>query len=240
LGFSGFIGLKPYTRYAIPYDDPRYDGVADRHACDLRRGKWLYPLYHGGRYWQRMLEAFLDDPADYLVKLDTDARVFRPLSVEPVGDAFGCIWGSSGWRYLQGGFHGVSRSVVERLHDRDYFLDPALRDPAHWSPVEAVAYFRKTNRVSTDLQMALALMELDVPLSDHPEVWSVGHERCVERMHAELVRRIENADGRFAVTHPHKVGARPRNRRHLHRSPTRRLITEWRSRVRHVRRHWFG
>lgn len=186
-------------------DDPRLPDVAAEHSAEFIAGERLYSLECGGAIVDRLLQIFLDGPGDVLVKFDTDTRFFRPFSVAPPGDASGCIWGAYGFRYLQGGCRLLTRTCVARAVTSGLLSGPRYRNLSTWCPPVAEAYYRTNGKVSEDFITRDLLIELDIDIHDHPEVFSVGNVKRWRAMDTQTMKRLVNSDRRFAVTHPWKI-----------------------------------
>jgi hypothetical protein len=153
-----------------------------------------------------MLEAYLGvpHPAEFLIKIDLDARVrrrFRRLPHRALG-VFGSLefFACSGFPYgdfpnVQGGCYGLSRETARRILDSGILSGPELRDnPGIW--VDGVADWRHFPEHGRTLEDGLlrwatkrmgmrpfALGEIDSQF--RPRAWDVA--------------------GDYAVTHPHKT-----------------------------------
>ena len=59
--------------------------------------------------------------------------------------------------------------------------------------------------VSMDFLLASFMLELDIPIIDSLEIWSVGHVKRWNQMDSRFLKRVLNADCKYACTHPHKL-----------------------------------
>lgn len=185
--------------------DPRLSDLAAEHTAELICGERLYGLGCGGAIVLRLLHAFLAGPGDLLVKFDTDTRFFRPFSLPPPGSASGSIWGAYGFRYLQGGCRLLTRDCAERIVGSELLSSRRYRELSTWCPPVAETFYRSAGRVSEDFITRSVLLELDIDISDHPEVFSAGNVKRWRAMDPHTLRRVINSDRRFAVTHPWKL-----------------------------------
>lgn len=185
--------------------DPRLPEVAAAFAADFIAGERLYTLDHGGEIVLRFFSAFLDGDGDVLVKFDTDTRFFRPFSMPPPGEASGCIWGAFGVRYIQGGCKLLTRGCVEKVVRSGLLASPRYRELGTWCPPIAEDFYKGAGRVSEDFIMRDVLLELDIDISDHPEVFSAGNVKRWRAMDPKTLKGVVNPTGKFAVTHPWKV-----------------------------------
>ena len=153
-----------------------------------------------------MLEAYLDtpDPADFLIKIDLDARLwrrFRQLPHDRVG-VFGTLesFASSGFPFgdfphVQGGCYGMSRETAGRIREAGVLDCARLRDdPAIW--VDGIADWRGIPEAGRTLEDGL-LRWVAKEMGMRP----FGYEEIDSRFLP--CTRAASAD--FAVTHPHKM-----------------------------------
>ena len=185
-----------------PSDEIR--AVAARfYDTRLLEGERVLDIESGGLCWRRFTEEFLKTDARFLARIDTDTKFFRPFRDLPDTQAWGCIWGSYGWRYLHGGCQVLRRDFAERVFK--LAQEPRWTDLGQWCPRGALLYQIARGTVSMDFLLASFMLELDVPMIDSLEIWSVGHVKDREAINTRIVRLIDNADTRFTCTHPHKL-----------------------------------
>lgn len=186
-------------------DDGRYPEFATHLACDFIQGERLYALECGAKIVSRLLSIFLNGPGDFLVKFDTDTRFFRPFSVKPPGNASGSIWGAYGLRYLQGGCRLFSRACAETVLNSGLLSEPRYSQLETWCPPAVREDYRALGTVSEDFIVRDVLLELDIDIHDHPEIFSVGNVKRWGAMDRQTLRRVMNTQDRYAVTHPWKL-----------------------------------
>lgn len=184
-------------------DDPRFPCIARRFGAEYMAGERLYGIEHGGRMIQRMFDAFLAKPTDYLFKIDTDTRVHRRFRFLPVGCAmFGTLEWETGNRRIsldypsvQGGCTGFTLEAARRIAESGLLLSDELLDyRATWADNdEMVSRAQTRGMISTDYVKRWVCRRLGIPLQQYDEVRS-------------LFRGSVADDGEgFAVTHPHKL-----------------------------------
>jgi hypothetical protein len=198
----------PSNRVLVFHDSAKPDAgireVVARCAATLFEGERILSVEQGGHCWRRFADEFLKTGARFLARIDTDTKFFRPFRTLPDVPAWGCIWGSYGWRYLHGGCQVLRRDLVEKV--LEIAKDPKWTEIGPWCPAAAVGYQITRGTVSMDFLLASFLLELDVPLIDSLEIWSVGHVKDRRHMDQRILKLVDNKDGRFACTHPHKLG----------------------------------
>ena len=198
----------PHERVVIITDgdhSPQYAELATLHKCELIRGERLYRLECGSLITQRMIDTYLADSGEYLVKFDTDTRFFRSFNTEPLGAASGCIWGSYGFRYLQGGCRLFSRSCAEQIDRSGILKGSRYDDLTAWCPLNAEDYYKDLGQVSDDFIVRDALLELGIEIIDYPEIFSAGYIKRWRLMDIQTLTRVLNPNRRYAVTHPWKL-----------------------------------
>lgn len=163
---------------------PEYRRLAAPHGAEVTYGERLWGEGNAGPLWLRRLRSFAERPTDYLVKIDTDTGIYRPLRWLPEGDClFGTVWETS---FVTGGFIGISRGAALRILESGALDDETLRSfnlPSATPPIN-----------TEDRAISWVATRLGIPLVDHPEVasrWKV---------------RTPNPDLKYAVVHPCKDG----------------------------------
>jgi len=208
LSISELRRCYPTERILIISDgdtDPRLPGLAAEFSADFIAGERLYTLDCGGEIVLRLFSAFLAGAGDILVKFDTDTRFFRPFSIPPPGDASGCIWGAYGFRYIQGGCRLLTRECVKEIVNSDLLSGRRYRELSSWCPPVAEDFYKATGKVSEDFITREVLLELEIDICDHPEVFSAGNVKRWRAMDPQTLKRVINTGRRFAVTHPWKL-----------------------------------
>jgi hypothetical protein len=174
-------------------------------------GERLYTLENGGKMIQRMLDAFLENPSAYLVKIDTDTRVHRRFHHLPEGRMlFGTIeWETAGRRTrlefpnLQGGCIGFTQEAAREIADSGLLLSNALIDyrKTYADNPDIIMRAEKSGLISMDFVVRYVCRQLCIPLVSFDEVYSIW-------------RGDISSDGAgYAMTHPHKRKGRNLNPR---------------------------
>jgi hypothetical protein len=184
-------------------DDPRFARLAERFGAEYTAGERLYGIEHGGKMIQRMFDAFLLRPSDYLFKIDTDTRIHRRFRYLPTGCiAFGTLeWETarSGTRLdfpsIQGGCTGFTLEAARRIAESGLLLSDELLDyrRTYADNADAVSRARRRGMISTDFVTRYACRRLEIPLVEFDEVRSL------------YCGKIAPDGEGFAVTHPHKA-----------------------------------
>ncbi len=168
----------PSERIIVQSDgdpNPYYRELAEMFRCEYATGKRLYLVEHGGRMIQRMLNAYLKGPGDWLIKVDTDTRIDRRFINLPTGMA---IYGSPLKQGPpQGGCVIIPRKVAQMLRDSRLFLSPLLKYPVtSWGAAMTPAFLRDrletTGCIGFEWTLYWACTQLDIPIVRHPEIFS--------------------------------------------------------------------
>lgn len=208
LNLPSLRNAYPHERVVIITDGdpaPQYTDLAANLNCELIKGERLYLLECGSLITQRMIDTYLADSGEYLVKFDTDTRFFRPFAIEPPGKASGCIWGSYGFRYLQGGCRLFSRGCAEKIDRSGILKGNRYNDLTSWCPPTAEEEYKDLGQVSDDFIVRDALLELGIEIIDHPEIFSAGYIKRWRFMDVQTLMRVLNSGQQYAVTHPWKL-----------------------------------
>jgi glycosyltransferase involved in cell wall biosynthesis len=184
----------------------RWRGATADLALDWLAPRPIHTAGPGVNPIGAMLEAYLDDPrpADFLFKVDLDARVRRPFRWLPYGSEgiFGTLEfvAYSGFPYgdfpnVQGGCYGLGRETARRILDGGLLSGPELRDdPKAW--VDGIADWRRfadRGGIGEDGLLRWVTKRMGIRPFAYGEIDS------------RFGQRPGNAYGDFAVTHPHKV-----------------------------------
>jgi LPS sulfotransferase NodH len=190
--------MYPYARVVLQSDgdnNPEYTDISKRYRCEYFPGERLYLFEHGGRMIQRMFNAYLNEPGDWLIKIDTDTRIDRRFNNLPTGIA---VYGSPLRQGPpQGGCVIIPRKVAQMLRDSRVLLSPLLKNPvSSWGSSMAPPFLREriesTGCIGFEWTLYWSCMQLGIPVLRHPEIfstWKQGH----------INNRRE-----FAVVHPDK------------------------------------
>jgi hypothetical protein len=175
-------------------DRPVWNFLANRYNLEYVAGECLYPIENNGKLCQRTFEVFLKDPADYLLKIDTDTWVWEPLTYWPSHRGlFGTVQQSHTLISIQGGCIGFTRETVEELYASKVMLDDRIsKNQELWRPKIPKQFqnkvYSKKNMVIEDWLFGWAAKELDMPCYGHPEIKSMWNEIPIG----------------WKITHPHK------------------------------------
>ncbi len=183
-------------------DDPRYEQLAERYLADYIAGEALYPVENGGKMVQRMLDAFLTKPSDYLFKIDTDTRIHRRFRYLPKGR---CVFGTLEWETsrgqakldfpsVQGGCTGFTLESAREIAESKLLLSSDLLDYGQTYADNPDILYRaeKKGIISTDFVKRYVCRQLGIPLISFNEVYSVYRGD------------IALTGSGYAITHPHK------------------------------------
>lgn len=195
----------PGSRVVVRSDgdpDPRYSVLNSRYELDYRSEERLFPARHGAAAVQRMFEIYLEQPTDYLFKIDPDTEIHRRFRYLPAESSmFGTVQGAPDYLSIQGGCLGFTRDAAERMVNSRLLLllNRILRDkradwPSHLARFAKRA--RETGLASFDWSLGWVADEIGIPLIDFLEVYCT-YGRVVSVP-------VEEKDT-YAVTHPRVV-----------------------------------
>jgi len=182
---------------------PVWDRLAKRFGCRYFPGEYLYGIESGGRILLRQLDHLLNTPkhpAKWLSKIDPDTRVHRRLHKLPTeygahGTLEHDIFGEPvSPPSLQGGAQIFTREAAQYIVDSGLLTDDKLLDYKNtYAQIPAVAY-RATSRgqLSQDYLLRYVCMELDVPIFDFDEIYTLG------------TGPVDLAGRDVAISHPYK------------------------------------
>ena len=182
--------------------DPGYEAACRRHRAEYHQGAFLKRIECGGAWWKRFLELGLATGADYLVKLDPDARIWRPFRGVPPAPISGTLENAGTDREnIQGGVQAIAAGAARRILAAGRTGDAALRSEFTFTADddERRRRWRALAYLSTDSTLMWLARDAGVPVADWAEVASVW-----------LPPAPPNPDGLYAATHPHKVELAPR------------------------------
>jgi hypothetical protein len=180
-------------------DDPDWIDIANKYRAESKIRERLYLLPKIGEMAKRNFEYFIEKPAKFLIKLDTDSLVHRRFKYMPNADFFGSLayLPDGSFNHVAGGCIGVSRSAAERMLKDNFFDDPKLSSvipdwisrcsKTHWEE-----WCLKEGRGSYDCMLS--------------------HVCARHRIKAEVFEEVysswwpvpKSARSLYAVTHPHK------------------------------------
>ena len=182
-------------------DDPAWPKLAQRYRARYVAGQRLYATEYGGRLIQRMLDLFLEQPTNYLIKIDTDTWTHRRLNHVPTGcKVFGTLewstWANQeplDYPNIQGGFVGYTLEAVRRISESKVLVSTRLGDyHATYADVEEIRRRAERGMVSFDFLTRYACRSLGIECVDFDEVKS------------KYRGWVRETQGQFAFTHPHK------------------------------------
>jgi hypothetical protein len=135
-----------------------------------------------------MLDLFLKEPTEFLIKIDTDTEIHRQLQWVPSTPCcFGTLYAGKLHRFVQGGCIGYSLELAECLYREKTFLQDDMKKQK----------FRNDGKISEDRLNGYAIRKLNkYPFLSHPEVF------CTFRF-----QTLENIE-QFAITHPNQTKIR--------------------------------
>ena len=185
-------------------NDPRLASLREAFAAEVHFGPRLFPVENGSALVIVMLEMFLATDCRYLLKIDPDTHVHRPLAHLPQREGiFGTLQGAPEYRSIQGGCLGMTRQAAQTLYDSGLLASPDLRQPErrraesdYWRILADRA--RDLGLASFDWSIGWAAKELGIDLFEFAEVRS------------QWLIPVENDRLQFAITHPrpaHEVPA---------------------------------
>ncbi len=168
---------------------------------EIVEGEQLYRVEHGGAVCHRMLELFLDKPADFLIKVDPDTRIVKPFTFWPTADRYfgGTIVMSGESISIQGGCMIFSKQLCIQLYESGILASDELRPPASaWVGSAPLRYRAQVlGLTSHDWTIAYAIAKLGVPVCCHPQVLSRW-----ESLRLKDLPSYYSA----AIIHPHTTG----------------------------------
>lgn len=139
-----------------------------------------YPQRNGATWFNRMYWLLYPAQADWVIKIDPDTVVRKPLTIFPDVDAFGHIHhAGTDAEHIQGGCHVLRYSSLAKL--LPFAHDPKFTNTDNYVPVNFRNGFRQTGEVSYDFSfIEMARMAGDFSIGSSPEIESyqkavVGH-----------------------------------------------------------------
>lgn len=182
------------------YDFPGNE-FATRFNAEFVIGPNLYGMDCGGQSLHRMLGEYMRKPAQFLVRLDTDARVDRRFRYLPRKDGLHGHLGRRS-RTVQGGCILLTHSSAQRLFNSKIFLSERLLDFRNtwgkYSRPENLSRNIEKKRISYDKILHWGCVEQEVAIHKFHEIFSAGKVR------AEVRRKLENKHKIYAIIHPEK------------------------------------
>ncbi len=167
--------------------DDRYNVLAEKYDARAIYQERLYPASNGAKMLHKRLEYFLEDPTDFLFKVDTDTGIHRRFRYLPDYPAFGTVFYMKPYELqnLHGGCSGITCETAEELYDSKIFLDPNFPITLGKKDSSGVQL------IGEDSTFSKGLMLSEIYAYDFPEVRSTS-------IYTPNTRKT------FACTHPCK------------------------------------
>ena len=189
-------------------DDEDYSDIVSTYGLDFVEGEHLMRLGSAHLYVTRLLRALLAGPEPYLFKIDPDTKVWRRLDTCPeFTSVFGTLETMSEGMgreirvpaNVQGGCIGLTRDAAQAILDAGTLTESnCVRDHRKtWARCDDMIRSASRGRFSDDFVISWAAHQSGIPLVESSEIRSRWR------------RTPANDDGQYAVTHPHKLPARP-------------------------------
>ncbi|MCB0403526.1 MAG: hypothetical protein KDD51_01985 [Bdellovibrionales bacterium] len=193
--------------------NPEIEQIANQFGGECYYGERLFGVERGGEVVHRLLDHYLAQPSDFLIKIDADTRVERrfwylPKTREPLVMGTRQLAGSTpDLVSIQGGCTIINHAAASMMHASRLFLDPRLKPPIlAWADPGTKQELRaKSGLTSHDWTIGWVCRELNIRIVDHPEVASYWKERRWYSFR-DLLSNYQLLVRHFwpAVTHPHK------------------------------------
>lgn len=194
----------PGARVVLISDgDPGFpgDAMVRRHRVEYALGENLYGMTHGGALIHRFLSHYMERPARWLVRMDTDARIDRRFAHLP--GRMGVHGAVNARGNIQGGCIVLTHDAAARLHGSSVFLDPRLTDPggswARFMRPDLLERKMRLGTVSYEKVLRWGCEAEGIPLLQFPEIWSTWKAK------PENAKQRANAFLRRAIVHPDRM-----------------------------------
>jgi hypothetical protein len=185
-------------------EEESYDDIATRFDCTLVRGTHLYSLETCHLYVLRLLRHLVDGEETYLLKIDPDTLVSRPIGALPT---FSSLFGTletitEGWKAeirvpanVQGGCIGMTRDAAVEIFASGLLTHDncAIRHKETWARCIDMERCAANDQFCDDFVLSWAAYMVGIPIVECSEIRSRWR------------RPIDNAHDRYAITHPHKL-----------------------------------
>jgi hypothetical protein len=192
--------ISSITVLSDGHDDPRYQKFIDKYNVRYILGERLYGKENGGAMIHRRMKVFLENPAEYYIKIDTDTEVFRPFNCFPKMDYFGNFVENLDHQIncIQGGAVGWSHNAVKDLYKSKLFLSEDLLFPEkswaldHQGNVMEflIQAHHNLKMIRTDFVEGFCCKKLGIIAQHFDEIKSTWRIPT------------ENIDLKYAITHP--------------------------------------
>lgn len=194
----------PTSRVVLLSDgDPSFPGAeaAEKFGVEYILADNAYAISDGGRLIHRMLTHYMQAPAKYLLRIDTDARLDRRFAWLPGRTGlYGRIGERSGT--AQGGCVLFTHDAAAKLFGERTFESPKLLQPetswGRFSTPENLQRKLAQGRIAYDKVLHWGCVEAGVPVRPFGEIFSLWLPK------PEHAASLANADRRYAVVHPDK------------------------------------
>lgn len=199
----------------------------------------VYLHNNAGQIFRDLINVYNESPTDYLIRLDSDCNIYSPLTgLESYSDSiFGCVHSASGISAYLGdkifienesnnqkffltmptyvnGVIGYSSGALNQFIQNNSF-DPSNDDSFYQSYCD----FRSDrgsptasgSKISIDYVLSHVASELNIPLLDHPQIYSV----CIQNPDVRPSSYISNIlldttatqselnnSGKYSIVHP--------------------------------------
>ncbi len=176
--------------------DLDYNPICRAYDANYQFGEFLKRMEAGGLWWHRLLALGLEANTDWIVKMDPDTCLHRPLQDWPTEPGvYGTQLKGFGTYFIQGGFQIIHREIAHQL--LGLMLAPQHRGlvPNPFkdrSDTEVALEFHAFGYCSSDYILCRCLEMLKLPTFNLKEVGCYWKQAPF------------NAQADYAVTHPHK------------------------------------
>lgn len=99
----------------------------------------------------------------------------------------------------------MTRECVQKIINSELLSGRRYRELSSWCPPVAEDFYKEAGRVSEDFITRDVLLELEIDICDHPEIFSAGNVKRWRAMDPQTLKHVINTGRRFAVTHPWKL-----------------------------------
>jgi hypothetical protein len=189
-----FYPKAPIHLFSDGVDNKSYPKVAAKYQAKYELGQYVKRSECGGLWWKRVLEAGLSYKKKWIIKMDTDARIWRPFRYEPKFPLSGTLENSGEAREnVQGGCQAISAELAQVLLKSGILDGSELRNQRLYCPEpDFLRTWVPAGYFTTDFSMMYMVKKLGLQFGNWPEVNSVWKFPP------------ENEGMKFAVTHPIK------------------------------------
>lgn len=152
-----------------------------------------HPITMGGLWWYRFACVALTMDCDWIIKIDPDTFIRRPLIFFPACGVFGNLLNrGKDDEHIQGGCMGINVAFLSKI--MHVFIDPELQNPWQWCPEGWMENFKSIDEVSTDFLMMWALKNFSNDYTHSPEMATY-----FKFIPPEIIPYL------YAASHPHQI-----------------------------------